>query len=398
MKTPHIVHLSTYPANDIRIFQKACKAEVAEGYRVTEIVCDNSDETIDGVEIRSVARPNRRLWRMIVLPWRMFRATREQDGDIYQFHHPDLMLAGLLLKLCGKKVIYDTREFYPDKILSMRWIPAKLRPIVSSAFALYERITSVAWDHVIVADRYSARAFKGRPVSVVPNYPLLTPVEPVTAGKHQKYKLIYVGGLSEERGLLVMLKIAELLRDHDVELQLMGSCPFPEDEKRIYAVPNVQYLGNRNLQAVYQHLTEADLGLLLLQPVPAYTYAGENTLKLFEYMWCGLPLVSSDFPNLKQIIETAQCGICIDPCDAERAAAAILTLLENRELLQKLGRNGRNAVLSAYNWPAANKVLNQVYKDVLSDKRRSVEPLPLWSAEPVGAAPHTPETEPARPL
>jgi glycosyltransferase involved in cell wall biosynthesis len=387
MKKQHIVHLSIYPADDIRIFQKACKSEVAEGYRVTEIVCDSSDGTIDGVEIRSVPRPKGRLWGMIVLPWRMFRATKGQDGDIYQFHHPDLMLAGLLLKLCGKKVIYDTREFYPDKILSMRWIPAKLRPIVSPAFALYERIASAAWDHVIVADRYSARAFKGRPVSVVPNYPLLTPVEPIPAGKHKKYRLIYVGGLSEERGLLVMLKIAELLRHNDVELQLMGTFPFPEDEKRIYAVPNVHYLGNRNLQAVYQHLTEADLGLLLLQPVPGHAYAGENILKLFEYMWCGLPLVSSDFPNLKQIIEAAQSGICIDPSDAERAAAAIWRLLEEPELRQKMGTNGRDAIRSAYNWPAASRVLSQIYQNVLSGKRSAVEPLPLWSVEPVDAAP-----------
>ena len=386
MKKQHIVHLSIYPADDIRIFQKACKSEVAEGYRVTEIVCDNSDDTIDGVEIRSVPRSKGRLGRMIILPWRMFRATREQDGDIYQFHHPDLMLAGFLLKLCGKKVIYDTREFYPDKILSMRWIPAKMRPMVSSAFALYERITSAAWDHVIVADRYSAKTFKGRPVSVVPNYPLLTPVEPIAADKHKKYRLIYVGGLAEERGLSVMLKIAELLREHDVELQLMGNCSFPEDEKRIYAVPNVQYLGNRNLQVVYQYLAEADLGLLLLQPVPAYTYAGENTLKLFEYMWCGLPVVSSDFPNLRRIIESAQCGICIDPCDAEQAAAAILRLLAEPELRQKMAMNGRNAILSAYNWPAASKVLSQIYQNVLSGKRSAVEPLPLWSLEPVDAA------------
>src|SRR5260370_6217242 len=124
----------------------------------------------------------------------------------------------------------------------------------------------------------------------------------------------------------------------------MGDFGFPEDARPILALANVRYLGNQSLRAVYQRLVEADLGLLLLQPVPAYTYAGENTLKLFEYMWCGLLLVSSDFPNLKQIIEAAQCGICIDPCDAERAAAAILTLLEKRELRQKLGRYGRNAV------------------------------------------------------
>ena len=387
MRRPHIVHLSTYPGDDIRVFQKACKSEVADGYRVTQIVCDARDETVDGVEIRSLPPAKGRLSRMIGLSWRMYREAKWQNADLYQIHHPDLIPAGLLLKLTSRRVIYEPREFFPDKILSMRWIPAKLRPVVSAAFALYERITSAVWDHVIVADRYSARAFSGRPVSVVPNYPLLVSIEHIPIRQHNKRKLIYVGGLSEERGLLVMLKIAELLRDHNVELELMGRFAFPEDEKRILALPNVRYLGNQNLRAVYQRLVEADLGLLLLQPVPAYTYAGENTLKLFEYMWCGLPLVSSDFPNLKEIIKAAQCGICIDPRNAEGAAGAILDLLDQPELCQEMGSNGRNAVLQAYNWPAASKVMTQAYKNVLSGNHSSVEPLPLWIKEPVEAAP-----------
>jgi glycosyltransferase involved in cell wall biosynthesis len=284
-------------------------------------------------------------------------------------------------------MIYEPREFFPDKILSMRWIPRKLRPAVSTAFALYERITSAVWDHVIVADRYSARAFFNRPVSVVPNYPLLASIERIAIRQRNMRKLIYVGGLSEERGLLVMLKIAELLRDRNVELELMGTFAFPEDEKRILAVPNVRYFGNQNLRTVYRRLVEADLGLLLLQPVPAYTYAGENTLKLFEYMWCELPLVSSDFPNLKEIIVAAHCGICIDPCNAERAAEAILGLLDQPELRQQMGSNGRNAVLQAYNWPAASKVMSQTYKNVLSGNHSSVEPLPLWIKAPVKNAP-----------
>jgi glycosyltransferase involved in cell wall biosynthesis len=386
MKAPHIVHLSTYPADDIRVFQKACKSEVAEGYRVTEIVCGVGDETVDGVEIRSIAPAKGRLARMTGLCWRMYREARPQNADLYQFHHPDLIPAGLLLKLSGRKVIYEPREFFPDKILSMRWIPAKLRPAISAAFALYERTTSAMWDHVIVADRYSAKAFYDRPVSVVPNYPLLVSVE-LPMKQNNKRKLIYVGGLSEDRGLLVMVKIAELLRDHNVELELMGKFAFPEDERRIVSSPNVRYLGNQSLRAVYQRLVEADLGLLLLQPVPAYTYAGENTLKLFEYMWCGLPLVSSDFPNLTEIIEAAQCGICIDPCNAERAAGAISDLLDQPELRQKMGDNGRNAVHQAYNWPAASKVMSQAYKNVLSGNHSSVEPLPLWIKEPVEAAP-----------
>lgn len=383
--TAHIVHLSTYPADDGRIFQKSCKSEVAEGYRVTQIVCHDRDETVGGVTMIALPEPKGRLARMIGLSWKMYCVAMRQHADIYMFHHPDLMLAGFLLKLAGKKVIYETREFFPDKILSMRWIPVRMRPFARAAFARYERITSALWDHVVVADRHTAKAFVGLPVSVVPNYPLLIPVEHVAAPSGKR-TLLYVGGLCDERGLGVMLRIAELIQDRGVELQLMGPCPFPGDEVRIRSAPNVKYFGNQSLAAVYQRLATADLGLLLLQPVPAYTYAGENTLKLFEYMWSSLPIVSSDFPNLKRIIEAAQCGVCLDPCNAEQAAKVIMDLIEQPNVCKKMGANGRKAVAEAYNWPAAWDVLRQVYRHVLSGNRTSVQTPPLWDGEPADAA------------
>src|SRR5438105_11697374 len=193
MKKRHIVHLSTYPADDIRVFQKACKSEVTEGYRVTQIVCGAQDQTVDGVEIRSLPPATGRISRMIKLSWRMYRGAIQERADLYQIHHPDLIPAGLLLKLSGKKVIYEPRESFPDKILSMRWIPEWLRPISRAAFAFYERTTSVLWDHILVADRYSANAFAGRPVSVIPNYPLLTSVEASLREEAKTRQLIHSG-------------------------------------------------------------------------------------------------------------------------------------------------------------------------------------------------------------
>jgi glycosyltransferase involved in cell wall biosynthesis len=165
----------------------------------------------------------------------------------------------------------------------------------------------------------------------------------------------------------------------------MGPCPFPGDEVRIHNARNVRYFGNQSLVEVYRRLAAADLGLLLLQPVPAYTYAGENTLKLFEYMWSSLPIVSSDFPNLKRIIEAAQCGICIDPCNAEQAAKAIVNLLDQPGTRKNMGANGRKAIAEAYNWPAAWAVLSQVYRNVLSGSRVSVQTPPLWDGKPAAA-------------
>ena len=229
--------------------------------------------------------------------WKMYREAIKQRADIYEFHHPDLIPAGLLLKLSGKKVIYNTREYFPGKILSMRWIPALLRPLVSVIFNFYQRMTSLAWDHVIVTDRHSATAFTGRPTSVVPKLP---PARPCGADRVRHTRQAHAAlcrrfvRRSRAPGYA---QDCELLGAHNVELQLMGKFSFPEDEKLVRAAPNVQYLGSQNLRSVYQRVAEADLGLLLLQPVPAYIYAGENTLKLFEYMCGALPVVSSDFPN-----------------------------------------------------------------------------------------------------
>ena len=56
-------------------------------------------------------------------------------------------------------------------------------------------------------------------------------------------------------------------------------------------------------QKVMEILPECNLGLALLQPTPAYLYAGENTVKLFEYMMAGMPVLVSNFPNMAKIIE-----------------------------------------------------------------------------------------------
>ena len=58
-----------------------------------------------------------------------------QHGDIYHFHDPGLLPASLLLRLFGKKVIYDVHEDVPRDILLKTWIPALIRGLVAKAAA-----------------------------------------------------------------------------------------------------------------------------------------------------------------------------------------------------------------------------------------------------------------------
>ena len=63
-----------------------------------------------------------------------------------------------------------------------------------------------------------------------------------------------------------------------------------------------------------------------------------------------LPLIGSNFPLWKEIIEGNNCGLCVDPMKPKAIADAINTLIENTDLAQRMGQEGKKAVLSRYNW------------------------------------------------
>ena len=52
---------------------------------------------------------------------------------------PELTLVGLLLKLGGRRVVYDVHEHVPYQILDKDWIPRRLRPLVAWLYDHYER-------------------------------------------------------------------------------------------------------------------------------------------------------------------------------------------------------------------------------------------------------------------
>jgi len=64
-------------------------------------------------------------------------------------------------------------------------------------------------------------------------------------------------------------------------------------------------------------------------------------------------------------VEAANCGLCVDPQDAQQAADAISELLDNPGLLRILGENGRKAVLREYNWEREARTLLRIYHEVL---------------------------------
>ena len=349
------------------MFYREAKTLSSAGYEIV-FICQHVGATVvDGIRIIPLPRPKSRLDRFTRITLEVLVLAIKENAAIYHLHSPELIPMGLLLKLLGKKVIYDAHEAFEQKILSKEWIHPMLRRPFSVVFRWFENSSSRCLDHVLAADRFTARQFPQKNVTVVANYPvlsLLKGAETVAVPKPAagKTRLIYAGGITRDRGLFQMVTTLDLLSDLDIELYLLGSFSLPQEEEAVRRIDRVRHLGFVPLETVLAQLSSASLGLALFQPVPAYLYAGENTNKVFEYMACGLPVIASDFPNLREIVVGAGCGLCVDPTSPEEIAKAIRLLHENPQMRAEMGQNGRRAVAKQYNWEMESVKLLAVYR------------------------------------
>ena len=84
-------------------------------------------------------------------------------------------------------------------------------------------------------------------------------------------------------------------------------------------------------------------------------------------MSAGLPVVASEIGIIGRVISQNSCGLLVPADDAIAHADAILTLLEDKDRAEQLGRAGRGAVVSTYNWESQAAHLLILYKEVLSE-------------------------------
>ncbi len=173
-----VVHLSSgHRAGESRIFRKECRSLARAGYDVT-YVCrgdphftpDGADMVQDGVRILTVKRRAGRLGRMVVTPLEIVMVGLRQGGTLYHFHDPELIPLGLILRLLGKRVIYDVHEDVPRDVLVKEWIPRILRQPVSLAMALVEWIAARTLSGLVAATPAIARRFPKDSVALVQNF------------------------------------------------------------------------------------------------------------------------------------------------------------------------------------------------------------------------------------
>lgn len=104
-------------------------------------------------------------------------------------------------------------------------------------------------------------------------------------------------------------------------------------------------------------------GLCLLYPTDNYIHS--LPVKMFEYMAAGLPFVASDFPLWKKIARETKAGICVNAENIPEIQTAVKKLLQDNEMAEEMGRNGRKSIEKKYHWNIEAGKLERLYRKVM---------------------------------
>jgi glycosyltransferase involved in cell wall biosynthesis len=362
-----------HPALDDRIFYKECVSLARAGYEVHLVAPHDKDEVIEGVHIHALPKASGRLRRILLWPWKAYRQVRRISPRprICHFHDPEFLPMGQLLRLRGYQAVFDVHENIPDQIRAKPYIPRWLRRVAAVTYYLLERVLTVGMPTVHVLESIACR-YRGRR-TVLRNLPhrRSSPL-PAKARTSGPRRLVYLGGLDNDRGGIEMIQATLELCRRGIQTELLVIGPVldgvGERMEQIAAATGMpqalRFTGQLPRREAMQRLADADLGLCLFSPTP--NILNSLPVKLGEYMQAGLPVVASNFDCWRQYVTDLGTGVLVDPFDVPAIADAIQALLADPKRMAEMGQAGLKAVNENLCWENEEPKLVELYRQLLN--------------------------------
>ncbi|MNI47772.1 putative glycosyl transferase [compost metagenome] len=273
---------------------------------------------------------------------------------------------GVVVKLLtGAKLVYDAHELESDR-----------NGLTKLQGALTLRAEKLLWrwvDTLIVVspsiERWYQQTVGPKRSTVILNSPLFSE-ETASEGEYLRDKFsipahckifIYVGILGHGRGIDLL---CEAFKDNEItsHIVFLGYGELSNELKRLAAEhPNMHVHDAVPHSRVVPIVQSADFGLCLVQNVSLSDYYCLPN-KLFEYCFAGVPMLASDFPDIRVVLSEYGIGECCN-----------LTPSEIRQAIRRLESSEKSSTfanLTPLSWQAQEQKLLGLYRQVLSDERR----------------------------
>ncbi len=348
-----------------------------------------TDRVVDGIDVRAIpfgsrSRPGALTRGVSVLRlWLEILRTKASAVHCHNIHPaPAALLAARRWRRPRQAaLIYDAHELYGSVRRRSRpqsWLGAGLSRLV-------ERWMTRRADEVITTNGSRAgellRRHGRRDVVVLANLPEAVPeLRPFDPGfPPDRRVLLYQGGIyATARAFREAIAALRLIPEFDLVIIGFGRESEIEAvrrmareaalEDRVHILPPLPF------DRLVDGAVMADVGLVPLKPISINSWLGD-TNKLFEYLMAGLPVVGSDFPEVRTVLALGEprVGEVFDPESPESIAAAVATVADGS--LDARRREARRLALQRFSWETQGDLLLDAHRraaqTVASGGRRS---------------------------
>jgi len=249
-----------------------------------------------------------------------------------------------LARWLGFDVVYEAHRI-PERSGLFFWLVKKVPTIITNSPGVAEEFTERGFDHV--------RAY--------PNGIDLSSFEVKTSKEELRNELelpqdkkiaLYTGHLFDWKGIDVVLETAALfsLRDPSIHIVCVGGTPEDVEKYRDAAgerdVDSISFLGYKSPLSIPRYLKAADVLLLPNVPISKESIRYTSPVKLPEYMASGTPIVASDMPSIRALVNEGEV-VFVSAGDPEALYTGILRVIHD---VSGADERAKNALVHVREW------------------------------------------------
>lgn len=314
MKPKALVVTTVHWPDDTRIRERLIRT-LAEGFDVRYATRDPGPT--DRSDLDWMRLPGGRSRRNL----EALRLALTESWDVLVVHDPELIPVALLARLKGRPVVFDVHENIPATARTRDWVPEWLRTPLSAFLRVLLRIVEPLLTVTLAESGYRSLFRRDHPV--FPNHPDTRRYPDPTGGVPV---VVYLGDVTVQRGARVAV---EASAEAGVPIVFIGRAG---DDLRAELASStgeghtVEFKGELSNPVALNEARRAGVGISPLLDSPNYRDSAPT--KVLEYLAVGLPVVASDLPGTRELVEGLEAVELVTPGDTNALARAIERALQ----------------------------------------------------------------------
>lgn len=288
--------------------------------------------------------------------------------DYFLSNDLDTLIPNFIIgRLRGKHLFYDTHEYFTG-VPELRSSPLKRKTWKFFEDRILPRLRTVYTVNQSVKEAYE-KEYPRLQFAIIRNVPMTIPVIPATPPVHWQGKIILLAqgaGLNEGRSCIEVLEAMPLL-DERFHLVFIGGGThwhyLQQRRQELGLEDRVDMMAKMLPSQLKTYTPLAHLGFSL------DSFEDKNCLynlpnKIFDYIQAGVPIVATAIPEVKNIVEQYNCGVCLYDVSPLTLSATITALIDDKKRYEAYKNNTQSAAKELC-WEKEEGVLKAVYQPYL---------------------------------